>query len=163
MGIEIKNRYTGNLLCTYDGANLRGANLDGANLRDAYLRGADLEGADLDGANLRGANLDGANLRGAYLRGADLEGANLDGANLRGANLFNSGLYQFTGFGREGRCTTYDSINNIVICGCFYGTLDEFENEVEETHKQNEHALLYGMIIQICGEIESKRKETKPC
>jgi hypothetical protein len=81
--MEIKNRYTGNIiLCgEYEsikdcleknrGANLRGANLRGANLEGANLEGAYLEGAYLEDANLRGANLRGANLRGAYLEDAN--------------------------------------------------------------------------------------------
>ena len=74
--IEIKNRWTGNILFEYlsenntikktvseaikSEANLRGANLRGANLRRANLCGADLYGADLCGANLCGA-------KGAYM------------------------------------------------------------------------------------------------
>jgi uncharacterized protein YjbI with pentapeptide repeats len=104
--IEIKHRYTNNVLFACDlgtikeavvkavssGANLRGANLYGADLRGANLRGADLYGADLRGANLYGADLRGANLRGADLYGADLRGANLYGADLRGANLYGADL-----------------------------------------------------------------------
>ena len=94
--IEIKNRFTGSVLFTYEKENatikdaveqavkkradLRGANLEGANLRRAYLEGADLEGAYLRGAYLEGAYLEGADLRRADLRRADLEGANLEGA-----------------------------------------------------------------------------------
>jgi uncharacterized protein YjbI with pentapeptide repeats len=101
--IEIKNRWTGNILFEYlsenntikktvseaikSEANLRGANLRGANLRRANLCGADLYGADLCGANLYGADLRGANLYGADLCGANLCGANLCGADLCGANL----------------------------------------------------------------------------
>ena len=106
--IEIKNRWTGNILFEYlsenntikktvseaikSEANLRGANLCGADLYGADLYGADLCGADLCGADLRRANLRGANLRradlcGANLYGADLRRANLYGANLCGANL----------------------------------------------------------------------------
>lgn len=64
--IEIKNRWTGNILFEYlsenntikktvseaikSEANLRRANLRGANLRRANLCGADLYGADLCGA-----------------------------------------------------------------------------------------------------------------
>jgi hypothetical protein len=68
MNIEIKNRFTGEIIVAgkYDNikeavenkkVNLRGANLCEANLCGANLRGADLCGADLYGANLRGANL----------------------------------------------------------------------------------------------------------
>lgn len=89
--IEIKNRWTGNILFEYlsenntikktvseaikSEANLRRANLCGANLRRANLCGADLYGADLRGADLRRANLRRANLYGADLCGADLRRA----------------------------------------------------------------------------------------
>ncbi len=85
MLVEIKNRFTGNIIISgkyasikkcleeNSGANLWGANLTGANLREADLREADLGGANLTGADLGGANLTGADLGGANLRGADLD------------------------------------------------------------------------------------------
>ena len=101
--IEIKNRWTGNILFEYlsenntikktvseaikSEANLRRANLCGADLRRANLRRANLCGADLYGADLRGADLCGADLCGADLCGADLCGADLCGADLRRADL----------------------------------------------------------------------------
>ena len=101
--IEIKNRWTGNILFEYlsenntikktvaeaikSKADLCGADLRGADLRGADLYGANLYGADLCGADLRGADLYGANLYGADLCGADLRGADLYGADLRGADL----------------------------------------------------------------------------
>jgi len=85
--IEIKHRYTGNIIRTVDAETLSGADLS-----DANLRGADLSDAYLIGANLSGANLSDANLRGADLSGADLSGANLSDANLRGANLSGANL-----------------------------------------------------------------------
>ena len=111
--IEIKNRWTGNILFEYLSenntikktvseaikseanlreANLRRANLCGADLCRADLYGADLRGADLYEANLRRANLYGANLRRANLRGADLCGADLCGADLCGADLYGANL-----------------------------------------------------------------------
>ena len=106
--IEIKNRWTGNILFEYlsenntikktvseaikSGANLREANLCGADLREANLRGANLCGADLRGANLCGADLRGANLCGADLREANLRGADLCEADLREANLCEANL-----------------------------------------------------------------------
>ena len=106
--IEIKNRWTGNILFEYlsenntikktvseaikSGANLREANLCGADLREANLRGANLCGADLRGANLCGADLREANLRGADLCEADLREANLCEANLCEANLREANL-----------------------------------------------------------------------
>ena len=111
--IEIKNRWTGNILFEYLSenntikktvseaikseanlrrANLCGADLYGADLRRANLRGADLCGADLCGADLCRADLYGADLRGANLRGADLCGADLRGADLCGADLCGADL-----------------------------------------------------------------------
>ena len=88
--IQIKSRFTGNVLKEVDAANLRGANLRAADLRDA-----DLRYADLCGANLRGANLRAANLRGADLRGADLRGADLRGEKLKSIPVFIYGLKWF--------------------------------------------------------------------
>ena len=96
--IEIRNRWTGNVLFEYSSDDntiaktVRKAVESGANLRGANLRGAYLSGADLHGADLRGANLRGANLRGAYLSGADLHGADLRDANLRYADLHGADL-----------------------------------------------------------------------
>ncbi len=126
------------------GADLRGAHLQGADLQDADLRGAhlrgaglqdaDLRGADLRGAHLRGAGLQDADLRGAHLQGADLQDADLRGAHLQGAHLPN-GIYQIVGCGSYNRCTTYDSINDRVICGCWEdgggNHLESFKKRIE--------------------------------
>jgi hypothetical protein len=105
--VEIKNRFTNQVIKTIDAetlvcanlrgadlwwADLRGADLDSADLHGANLRGADLRRADLYGANLRRADLRGAELHGASLINADLCGADLYGANLRGANLREANL-----------------------------------------------------------------------
>ena len=137
------------------GADLRGVNLCKANLRDANLwradllranlqgadlRGADLRDADLRGANLRGVSLCKANLRDACLQDADLRGADLRGANLRGTQL-PTGIYQVVGCGSENMCTTYDSINDLVICGYWYDVegnhLDSFVNRIESVYGPN--------------------------
>ena len=90
--------------------------------------------ADLRGADLRGADLRGAHLRGAHLRGANLQGADLRGAYLQGVDLPN-GIYQIVGCGSYNRCTTYDSINDRVICGCWEdgggNRLESFKKRIE--------------------------------
>ena len=127
--------------------SLREANLDGADLRRANLYRADLYRANLSGADLRRANLREANLDGADLRRADLSGSNLykanlykaelGGAILRGANLSEAkSYYSFV---------AYDTSKRLVHCikhkdtwmihaGCFWGTLEELDAEVKETH-----------------------------
>ena len=103
----------------------------------AYLGGADLRGAYLGGADLRGADLGGADLRDAYLGGADLRDAYLGGADLRGADLGDADNYYCF--------SAYDTSKRIVHCfkhkntwmikaGCFWGTLEELETKVKETH-----------------------------
>ena len=112
------------------------ANLSYANLRGANLSGADLSGADLSGANLRGADLSGADLRGANLRGANLSDADLSGADLRGANL-DKRYVQISCIGSRKGMTTYCFEDERVWCGCFKGTLKEFEAKVKKTHEHN--------------------------
>ena len=63
--IEIKSRFTDEVIFTTEAASLVFANLRDANLRSADLRGANLRSANLRDANLRGANLSDADLRGA--------------------------------------------------------------------------------------------------
>ena len=144
------------------GAYLRGADLRGAYLRGAYLRGAYLRGANLVGANLGGAYLVGANLGGAYLRGADLRGAYLDGAYLGGADLRGAYLGEWgkiqspsdiliigTIGSRNGYTTIFHTDKGTFVqCGCFRGTLDEFEAKVKETHQGNKHERDYLALIQ---------------
>jgi uncharacterized protein YjbI with pentapeptide repeats len=72
--IEINNKH-GQVIYTYDGADLHFADLSDADLHGADLRNADLHGADLSDADLHGAYLSDANLLGADLSGADLSGA----------------------------------------------------------------------------------------
>ncbi len=104
-------------------------------IRSTLIEAAKIN-ADLGGADLSGANLSGANLSGANLSGADLRSANLSGANLSGANL-SERYIQIACIGSENRMTTYRFVDDTIWCGCFKGTLEEFENRVKETHKNN--------------------------
>ena len=82
-----------------------------------------------------------ANLRELVIKAvssrADLSGANLSGANLYGANLSGQHLISFAGIGSARRSTTYWVEADEVRCGCFTGTLEEFAEQVEETHEDN--------------------------
>lgn len=114
------------------GANLRGADLRGADLRDADLRGADLSGADLSGAYLSGA----------YLSGADLSewGKIQSPSDVLIVGAIGS---------RNGYTTIFHTDKGVFVqCGCFKGTLDEFESKVKETHQGNKHERDYLALIQ---------------
>jgi uncharacterized protein YjbI with pentapeptide repeats len=111
MKIEIKNRFTGEVIFAHEQddntiavtvkvalslkISLRYANLSYANLSYANLTSADLTSADLRGANLSSADLTSADLTSADLRGANLSGANLSGANLSSADGNGSEVLSF--------------------------------------------------------------------
>ena len=117
-------------------ANLSWADLSGADLSGANLSSADLRSANLSGADLRLANLRWADLRGADLRGADLSGADLSGADLSGADLSEK-IISISRIGSRKDVTHYNYDKDIVFCGCWKGTLKEFEKRVKEVHKGN--------------------------
>jgi hypothetical protein len=56
------------------------------------------------------------------------------------------------GFGRNCRNTTFlksEDGDVKVVCGCFYGTLDEFRKKVKETHGDSKYATEYLMIADL--------------
>lgn len=58
----------------------------------------------------------------------------------------------FQSFGRSGRTTTVfreKSGELRVQCGCFNGTLAEFEAQVEQTHGDTQHGKVYKAIIEV--------------
>jgi len=112
----------------------------------ANLSYADLSYADLRSANLSSANLSYADLSYADLSYADLRSANLSSANLRpGVNLSEATTdkryIQVGCIGSSKRMTTYCFEDDIIWCGCFKGTLKEFESKCKETHKDNKQYL----------------------
>ncbi len=120
--IEIKSWLTGSVLFEYEcedntvKTTLLEAIKSYANLRYANLRSADLSYADLSSANLRyGVNLSEAKTDKRYI--------------------------QIGCIGSSKRMTTYCFEDDIVWCGCFKGTLEEFETKCKETHKDNEQYL----------------------
>ncbi len=109
------------------------ADLHGADLSRAYLRFANLRFANLRDANLRDAFLVGADLRDACLIGADLSGAYLQDANLSRADI-DDHIVCLDRIGSAKRRTTYNATKDIVWCGCFAGTFDEWVAKVRKTY-----------------------------
>lgn len=68
----------------------------------------------------------------------ETDGDSGERAHLQGADL-PEGFYQAVGAGSSQRCTTYDSINNQVICGCWD---DENGNSLESLKERVES--IYG-------------------
>jgi len=154
--ISIKNRFTGSIIFEYEKEKntfsetvkefirqeIEVNKKSYADLSYADLSYADLSYADLSYANLSYANLSYANLRSADLRSADLSYADLSYANLSSANLSYADLdkryIQIACIGSRKGMTTYCFEDDIIWCGCYKGTLDEFEGEVNKTHANNE-------------------------
>ena len=135
--IEIKSVF-GNVLFEYEKEN----NTVKDTLIEAVRKGAYLGGADLGGADLGGADLGGADLGGADLGGADL--------GEWGKIQSPSDVLIVGAIGSRNGCTTIFHTNKgiFVQCGCFNGTLDEFEAKVKETHQGNKHERNYLALIQ---------------
>jgi len=143
MKIEIKNRFTGSIIFEYTKDNNTISETVKEYIRQEIQKGksgADLSGADLSGAYLSRANLSRADLSRADLSGADLSGADLSGADLSGANL-DKKYISVSCIGSSKRMTTYCFEDDIIWCGCFKGTLVQFETQVNETHENNEQYL----------------------
>ena len=69
-------------------------------------------------------------MRFADLRAADLSYASIDDT-----------IISISRIGSRKDITTFNADKNIVWCGCYKGTLEEFESKVKETHKDNEQYL----------------------
>ena len=69
------------------------------------------------------------------LRSADLSYVNLSYAKT------DKRYIQISCIGSEKRMTTYCFENDKIWCGCFTGTLKDFEKQVQKTHKHNENHL----------------------
>lgn len=87
----------------------------------------------------------------AIKHGADLSGADLRSANLSGADLRSADKCSFQSFGSLNRTTTaYKDGEAIkIVCGCFFGTLDEFITQVESHHGDNKHGKEYKAMIEL--------------
>lgn len=103
----------------------------------------------------------------ADLRNADLRGANLRGANLQGTYLPN-GMYQIVGCGSYNRCTTYDSINDRVICGCWDDCdgnhLESFKQRIETIYGdkgETPHAACYTEYMAVINFFEMVKRVRK--
>ena len=72
----------------------------------------------------------------ADLRNSDLSRSDLSGAILSRA-ISDNRYVQIGCIGSAKRITTYCFEEDVVWCGCFKGTLLEFESEVNETHAKN--------------------------
>lgn len=159
------------------GADLPGMDLSGMDLSDMNLEGANLPWCDLSGsylscANLAWCNLSGANLSRVNLSGTDLPGANLSGVILGGVILVGTNLegaymhvkdgekitlvgsrpiFQIGPIGSGSRyLVAYLTDKGLRLrAGCFFGTRQQFEESLVNTHGDNEHAEEYRAALAL--------------
>ena len=68
-----------------------------------------------------------------------------------------------SGFGSQFRTTTFFQLKGGDIgvrCGCFYGTIEQFREKVQETHRDSKYAKEYLMIADLM-ELHFEREEEK--
>ena len=124
---------------------------------------------DWSGANLTNANLTNAKLDGADLTNANLTNANLININLYGADLTDAGLTNAINFspfvcigpiGSRLGYTTISLVKDEVVCGCFIGTLKEFEQRVKKNHSKNPLYLAeYTAVIALAHTLRNARRK----
>ena len=126
-------------------ADLRYADLYNADLSEASLRYTNLYNANLSEVDLRYTNLNYADLRCADLSYAKLRYTNLSYANLTNTEFYLTDLYKAKGdfvsvgnIGSRNDTTHYFYNIDRVICGCFDGTMEQFEEKVKKSYGEDE-------------------------
>lgn len=107
MKIEIKHKHSGEVIFSHDCEN----NTTKKTVLKAIECSANLSSADLSSANLRYADLSYAKTDKKYC--------------------------SISAIGSAKRMTTYCFEDDIIWCGCFRGTLKEFEAKVKVKHANN--------------------------
>ena len=159
--------YTNLRFVNLSGVDLRYADLEGAKLEGAKLKGAKLEGAKLEYSDLEGSDLEGSDLKFVNLGGTDFSFSNLRNADLEGAGFYLTNLYKAKGdfvgienVGSRNDTTHYFYKDNRVICGCFDGTIEQFEEKVKNTYKSDDKEYKQYMIaIRTLKELAELEKE----
>ena len=163
-------------------ADLSNANLSYCNLSYCNLYNANLSYVNLSNADLSCTNLNYANLIHADLSYVDLGNANLSNANLNYCNLsytfllgviltkasfYLTNLYEAKGdfvgvenVGSRNDTTHYFYNDDRVICGCFDGSMEEFEDKVKNEYSEdNKYYKQYIVAIKILKELAEINKQ----
>lgn len=142
-GVILNNSNLYNANLTY--AKLNGADLSWVNLCNANLSYTSLNYTNLKYSSILNANLEHTDFRMADLRCASIRYSSLNTVNLSGVILntttLDKRIIQVACIGSRKDLTTYCFDTDRIWCGCFIGTLDEFELKCIKTHKNNQKLL----------------------
>ena len=139
MKIEIKSRFSLEVLFSHECEN----NSVAITLAAAINAKANLRSADLRSANLYGADLRSANLRSADLYGADLGAA---------GKLTGDRPYFAVGpiGSRQDVLAAFLTEKGVYLrAGCFFGTVEEFRDKLQNEHGDNVHGNEYRAALQL--------------
>ena len=125
-------------------SDLSFSDLSYSNLKDTNLNHSDLSFSDLSFSDLSYSDLSFSDFKYTNLNHSDLSFSDLKDTDLRYAKFYLTDLYKtngdFTSVGNIGyRNDTTHYFYNIdkVVCGCFDGTMEEFENKVKDTYEED--------------------------
>lgn len=152
--------------CNLQFANFIGTNLKGVELKGSDLMYCDLTGSDLSCSTLTNSNLVNSKMERTNLKDADLRFTNLGNARLKGVNLTEALLYKTDlsyanidnmiscgNLGEHNRVVYYFYKENRIKCGCFDGTLEEFESELLKKYKEDNN---YFKALEMFKKIKNK-------
>lgn len=154
---------TGGEMADLKNVNLEGANLRSVDLRAVDLRGANLSSADMSGANLANTVLYNVDFTNTNLSGVDINFIKLGDCKLRGTILDDEFIY-IGNIGSRNSQTIVNLTKDIVVCGCFSGTLKEFEQRVKSVYggkNKNKHYYDYIDFIKLCNKRIKRLNNTK--
>ena len=137
------------------------ANLRSRDLVGLYFRGTNLEGVDLSFSdcsksdfhkvNFAGANLTRANFTDANLQTSDLNLANLKFTEFIGAILPSNVIVTARIGSRKTKTTAVYNAEKrtiTIFCGCWKGSITEFDARVQKVHGDNKYAKEYLLAIK---------------
>ena len=137
---------------TIRGGIIEGGIIWGGDIRGGTIRGGIIEGGIIWGGIIEGGTIRGGTILGGTIRGGIIEGGIIEGGDIRGGTIRGGDFLTISPVGSEdGQFTAEITDEGKIICnrGCWFGTLEEFEAAVAETHDENEHSKAYALIINL--------------
>jgi len=154
--LHIKNRFTDSIIFEYakEDNTIKETVIEllkvfnGETIIEADFSGLDLSGISFDNSSFYNSSFYNSSFDNSRFDNSSFDNSSeikstcdLRGCLLNMTSFPNKRYIQVSCIGSLKRMTTYCFEDDIIWCGCFKGSLDEFESKVNETHKNNEKHL----------------------
>lgn len=93
------------------------------------------------------------------MRGTDLRNTNLNGANT--TRVIGQTFFSIDNIGSRDSKTIYHVDTDTILCGCWRGTLEEFEKRVREVHGDNKYGKQYAVAIETFRMLKEIKEDAK--